>query len=115
MDNSRDSADHLVNFISGRFRDQQFNSPDPGDRAGYPYYQSRVRTSSCLALSRVFHGQSKTVRRTGGSIPVTQGDRVRSAAVMAAASKHALAVTPKHCPQQATLLHIGEALLHVDF
>ena len=33
---------------------------------------------------------------------------------MAVASKHALAATPKHCPQQATLLHIGEALLHVD-
>ena len=24
---------------------------------------------------------------------------------MVAASKHALAATPKHCPQQATLLH----------
>jgi hypothetical protein len=114
VDNSRDPADHLVNFISRRFRDQQFNSPNPGDRAGYPDHQSRVRTPGRLALSRGFDEQFQTVCRTVGSIPTGQGDRVRSAAVMAAASKHALAVTPKHCPQQATLLHIGEALLHVD-
>ena len=53
VDDTCDSADHLVGLVLGRFRNQQLDSPYPGNRAGHSNHQPRFRPARGLSRSRL--------------------------------------------------------------